>query len=73
VSLPGSNYGENDAFFEARGYFNALMGCNTWTAAGLRQAGLTSGLWTALPWMLRLSLSLHNARDRFAASLSSTE
>lgn len=73
VSLPGSNYSENDAFFEARGYFNALMGCNTWTAAGLRQAGLTSGLWTALPWMLRLSLSLHNARDRFAASLSSTE
>ncbi|MGY5807964.1 TIGR02117 family protein [Rhizobium sp. LEGMi198b] len=68
VSLPGSNYSENDAFFEARGYFNALMGCNTWTAAGLRQAGLTSGLWTALPWMLRLSLSLHNDRDRFAST-----
>ncbi len=66
--LIGSNYGPNDAFFEGRGYFNALMGCNTWTAAGLRQAGLTSGLWTALPWMLRLSLSLHNDRDRFAST-----
>ncbi|PST62468.1 TIGR02117 family protein [Rhizobium sp. SEMIA4064] len=66
--LIGSNYGPNDAFFEARGYFNALTGCNTWTAAGLRQAGLTSGLWTALPWTLRLSLSLHNDRDRFAST-----
>ncbi|MEF0938624.1 TIGR02117 family protein [Rhizobium sp. BR 362] len=66
--LIGSNYGPNDAFFEAPGYFNALMGCNTWTAAGLRQAGLTSGLWTPLPWMLRLSLSLHNDRDRFAST-----
>ena len=73
VSLPGSNYGENDAFFEARGYFNALMGCNTWTAAGLRQAGLKSGLWTALPWMLRLSLSLHNDGDRLAAGPSSAK
>lgn len=68
VALPGSNYGPNDAFFEARGYFNALMGCNTWTAAGLRQAGLTSGLWTSLPWMLRMSLRLHNEDERFAAS-----
>ncbi|TWB61306.1 uncharacterized protein (TIGR02117 family) [Rhizobium sp. ERR 922] len=67
IPLPGSNYGPNDAFFEARGYFNALMGCNTWTAAALRQAGLTSGLWTSLPWMLRMSLRLHNDDERFAA------
>ncbi|OJY75514.1 MULTISPECIES: TIGR02117 family protein [unclassified Rhizobium] len=68
VPLLGSNYGPNDAFFEARGYFNALMGCNTWTAAALRQAGLTSGLWTSLPFMLRWSLRLHNEDERFAAS-----
>lgn len=68
VALLGSNYGPNDAFFEARGYFNALMGCNTWTAAALRQAGLTSGFWTALPMMLRMSLRLHNEDQRFAAS-----
>jgi len=67
VPLRGSNYGPNDAFFEAWGYFNALMGCNTWTAAALRQAGLTSGLWTALPWTLRLSLRLHNEDERFVA------
>ncbi|WP_246662676.1 TIGR02117 family protein [Rhizobium sp. P44RR-XXIV] len=73
ISLPGSNYGPNDAFFEARGYFNAFMGCNTWTAAALRQAGLTTGLWTALPWMLRQSLDLHNDRDRFAADRSSVK
>ncbi|WP_350223766.1 TIGR02117 family protein [Rhizobium sp. CNPSo 4062] len=67
IPLPGSNYGPNDAFFEARGYFNALMGCNTWTAAGLRQAGLISGLWTSLPWMLRMSMRLHNDDERFVA------
>lgn len=67
ISLPGSSYGPNDAFFEARGYFNALMGCNTWTAAALRQAGLTSGIWTSLPWMLRMSLRLHNDDERFVA------
>ncbi|TXH80223.1 MAG: TIGR02117 family protein [Rhizobium sp.] len=67
IALPGSNYGPNDAFFEARGYFNALMGYNTWTAAALRQAGLTSGLWTSLPWMLRMSLHLYNEDERFAA------
>ncbi|MGY5775746.1 TIGR02117 family protein [Rhizobium sp. LEGMi135b] len=68
MALLGSNYGPNDAFFEARGYFNALMGCNTWTAAALRQAGLTSGFWTALPIMLRLSLRLHNKGERFVAN-----
>ena len=67
LPLPGSNYGADDAFFQAKGYFNALMGCNTWTAAGLRQAGVTSGLWTALPWMLRLSLRLHNGDAIFAS------
>jgi uncharacterized protein (TIGR02117 family) len=58
VSL-GISYGMDDAFFEANGYFNALVGCNTWTAAALRQAGLTTGWWTALPPMLTLSLRLH--------------
>lgn len=67
MPLLGSNYGANDASFQAKGYFNALMGCNTWTAAGLRQAGVTSGLWTALPWMLRLSLRLHNGDAVFGS------
>ncbi|WP_082597456.1 TIGR02117 family protein [Rhizobium sp. Root708] len=68
VPLVGFAYGNNDAFFEAKGYFNAFIGCNTWTAAGLRQAGLTSGWWLPLPWMLRLSLWLHNPPDAFVQS-----
>lgn len=60
VVLPGYAYGRYDAFFEANGYFNALAGCNTWTAAILRQAGVSTGWWTPLPWMLRVALRLHN-------------
>lgn len=66
VLVAGAGYGDNDAFFEAEGFFNAFAGCNTWTAAGLRQAGLTSGWWAGLPWMLRLSLWLHNAPEVFS-------
>jgi uncharacterized protein (TIGR02117 family) len=67
IPLLGSAYGDHDAFFEGEGYFNALAGCNTWTAAALRHAGLISGWWTALPWMLRVSLRLHNDAAVFAA------
>jgi uncharacterized protein (TIGR02117 family) len=66
IPLLGSAYGNHDAFFEGEGYFNALAGCNTWTAAALRHAGLTSGWWTVLPWMLRVSLWLHNDPTVFA-------
>lgn len=53
-------YGDFDAFFEATGRFNAFMGCNTWTAAMLRLAGLRTGVWTPLPQLLDLSLDLHS-------------
>jgi uncharacterized protein (TIGR02117 family) len=65
ISLPDYAYGPYDAFFEAKGYFNILLGCNTWTAAALRQAGVKTGWWTPLPWMLRLSLRLHNGSGVF--------
>jgi uncharacterized protein (TIGR02117 family) len=58
-SLPGTSYGDNDMFFEANGRFNALVGCNTWTAAMLRAGGLRTGWWTPLPQLLDLSLDLH--------------
>ncbi|PDS75491.1 TIGR02117 family protein [Rhizobium sp. L43] len=58
--IPNAGYGEIDRFFEAKGYFNALVGCNTWTAAALRSAGLRTGLWNPLPQSLRLSLSVYN-------------
>jgi uncharacterized protein (TIGR02117 family) len=58
-SLPGTSYGDNDMFFEANVRFNALVGCNTWTAAMLRAGGLRTGWWTPLPQLLDLSLDLH--------------
>lgn len=58
--IPNAGYGEIDRFFEAKGYFNALFGCNTWTAAALRSAGLRTGLWNPLPQSLRLSLGVYN-------------
>ncbi|WP_269931631.1 TIGR02117 family protein [Aminobacter sp. HY435] len=60
LRIAGAGYGANDAFFEANGRFTALAGCNTWTAAALRQAGLTTGWWNPLPVSLRWSLDLYN-------------
>ncbi|NKL07632.1 TIGR02117 family protein [Rhizobium leguminosarum] len=60
VPIADAGYGEIDRFFEARGYFNALFGCNTWTAAALRSAGLRTGTWNPLPQALRLSVSVYN-------------
>ncbi|WP_244303548.1 TIGR02117 family protein [Roseibium sediminis] len=59
-AIEGAAYHEHDAFFPANGTFNAFLGCNIWTAARLRDAGLTTGTWTPLPVFLDWSLSLHN-------------
>ncbi len=61
VPIPGAAYGLDDAFFEAHGAFNAFVGCNTWTAAMLRVAGLRTGWWTPLPQLLDLSIDLHHS------------
>ncbi|MEF2074312.1 TIGR02117 family protein [Consotaella aegiceratis] len=61
-ALPGAAYGATDGFYEASGRFNALWGCNTWTAAALRAAGFTTAFWTPLPQTLLLGLRLHNDR-----------
>ncbi|WP_337993147.1 TIGR02117 family protein [Agrobacterium sp. CNPSo 3708] len=66
VPLIGQSYGRDDAFFEAEGSFNVLVGCNIWTAAALRQAGLSTGWWTPLPWLLTASLRLHNDAGVFS-------
>jgi uncharacterized protein (TIGR02117 family) len=58
--IEDAHYGMNDAFFEAHGSFNALLGCNTWTATALRRAGLQTGWWNPLPATLAWSLELHN-------------
>ncbi len=60
VSIQGSAYGRTDAFFPAHGAFNILLGCNTWTARALREAGLRTGSWNPLPQTLAVSLALFN-------------
>lgn len=60
VLIEGASYGAFDDFYEANGHFNALLGCNTWTARMLRTAGLRTGIWNPLPQSLRLSLNLYN-------------
>lgn len=60
VRIEGAGYGPNDAFYEGVGTFNAFLGCNTWTAAALRKAGLRTGWWNPLPATLGWSLALYN-------------
>lgn len=60
VAIPGAHYGEYDAFYEAKGYFTALAGCNIWAAAALRSAGLRTGWWNPLPILLTISLRTYN-------------
>jgi uncharacterized protein (TIGR02117 family) len=57
--LVAPGYGPDDRFYEAHGWFNALAGCNVWTASALRAAGIRTGLWTPLPLFLGWSLALH--------------
>lgn len=60
VLVPDAAYGDFDQFFEAKGPFTAVLGCNTWTAGALREAGLRTGWWTPIPQTLGLSLDLLN-------------
>lgn len=68
VVVAGANYGDYDLFYEAEGWFNAIVGCNVWTARMLRQAGLRTGWWTPLPVLLTTSLELHNPASRLGYS-----
>jgi uncharacterized protein (TIGR02117 family) len=60
IPILGKGYGPYDAFFEANGIFNALLGCNTWTARALREGGLRTGLWNPIPQTLGISMKLYN-------------
>ncbi|MGX5850792.1 TIGR02117 family protein [Mesorhizobium sp. PL10] len=60
IVIENAAYSSFDRFYEANGHFNALVGCNTWTAAGLRTAGLRTGWWNPLPMSLSLSMRLYN-------------
>ena len=47
AALPG--YGRADAFYEARGRYDAVRTCNAWTGNALAQAGVRVGAWTPFP------------------------
>ncbi|RWM71513.1 MAG: TIGR02117 family protein [Mesorhizobium sp.] len=60
ILIENAAYSRFDRFYEANGRFNALVGCNTWTAAALRIAGLRTGWWNPLPASLDLSMRIYN-------------
>ncbi|MEO1398928.1 MAG: TIGR02117 family protein [Pseudomonadota bacterium] len=60
MTLAQPGYGPDDRFYDGTGWFNVIVGCNTWAALALRRAGLTTGWWNPLPQTLLFSLDLHN-------------
>ncbi len=58
--IAGAGYGRYDRFYEAKGRFNAFVGCNTWTDGVLRAGGFRTGWWNPLPQSLEFSLRLFN-------------
>ncbi|MET3522848.1 uncharacterized protein (TIGR02117 family) [Mesorhizobium abyssinicae] len=60
MAIDNAGYSRFDRFYEANGHFNALVGCNTWTAAALRTAGLRTGWWNPLPVSLGWSMRLYD-------------
>jgi uncharacterized protein (TIGR02117 family) len=60
ILIKGAAYGRFDQFYEGVGSFNALVGCNTWTASVLRAGGIRTGWWNPLPYSLMTSLELWN-------------
>lgn len=56
IDHPG--YTKQDRFFEATGTYDVVRTCNEWTGAGLKRAGVKTGLWTpfagdVLRWLPR--------------------
>lgn len=41
-----AQYGNSDAFYEAKGAYSMFYSCNTWTNQGLKRANMPSGIWT---------------------------
>lgn len=49
IAIPGSGYGQTDAFYEAQGAWGPRLTCNEWIAMALRQAEIPAPLWAPLP------------------------
>ncbi len=56
LSEPGFNGGR---FFAALGGFDIIRPCNIWVARGLRQAGVSTGIWTPTTWSLLAGMRWH--------------
>ncbi|WP_156305855.1 TIGR02117 family protein [Sphingobacterium endophyticum] len=41
-----AQYGDNDAFYEAKGAYSLFYSCNTWSNSALKKANMPSGMWT---------------------------
>ena len=47
INIPtNANYGNDDAFYEAKGTYNLFFTCNTWANKALKVSGLKCCLWT---------------------------
>jgi len=47
INIPAPNaYGDDDAFYEAKGRFTPFFTCNTWANSALKSSGLRACLWT---------------------------
>jgi uncharacterized protein (TIGR02117 family) len=47
IHIPtNANYGDSDAFYEAKGSYSMFSTCNEWVNKGLKATGLKSCLWT---------------------------
>jgi len=55
IHIPtNANYGNYDAFYEAKGRYSFFKTCNTWANSALKVSGQKTAFWTALDWgMLR--------------------
>jgi len=50
IVRPGLTYSGTDRFFDSNETYYFLNTCNTWTAKGLRKAGLPAPVWTPHVW-----------------------
>jgi uncharacterized protein (TIGR02117 family) len=43
-----AQYGDSDAFYEAKGSYSMFYSCNTWTNEALKKANMPAGIWATL-------------------------
>jgi len=48
VIRTNAQYGDSDAFYEAKGAYSMFYSCNTWTNEALKKANMPAGIWATL-------------------------